>query len=268
MAASTITSTWQQPAETLDERSLRALIGGDIPAVLVKSFATGSECNAFCRAIRNHAGRSRNAQTSRMSLIGANFSNYTGETKAGYFELVDPSYEVLRTILAEAGFDPLARIIERLRSIWPADVEVAHEPAFGRYFAGGIKTRATSGHLHYDFAPHTADGFAIAGIVDQLGWNLYIDMPENTGETTTYRRDVPREGGKIGTGPVRALNLDQTYVEGAEAFTFEPGVGDVAIINTRYPHDITVDNAGPDEWRVQISAFIGRLADDRLILWS
>ena len=268
MRTAAISATWQQPAENLDRQSLRALIAGEIPAILIKGFATLDECGAFCRAIRSHGDRAENAQTTRMTLIGANFSNYAGKDKAGYFEQVGPSYDTIRSVLDEAGFDPLQRMIDRLRAIWPADVDVANEPGHGRYFAGGIKTRASSGHLHYDFAPHTAEGFAIAGIIDQLGWNLYFDMPKNTGETTTYRKAVPREGGKIGSGPVRALNLDQAYVDGAEAFTFEPKVGDVAIINTRYPHDITVDNAGPDEWRAQTSSFIGRLPDDRLILWS
>ena len=268
MGTSATISNWQQPADKLDQQSLRALIAGDAPAILIEGFATLDECRALCRAIRKHGDRAQNAKTSRMNLIGANFSNYAGETKAGYFDLVGPSRDVLRSILSEAGVDPLQRMIERLAAIWPAEVEVASEPGHGRYFAGGIKTRTSSGHLHYDFAPHTAGGFAIADIVDQLGWNLYLDMPENTGETTTFRREVPREGGKVGNGPVRALNLDQGYVEGVESFTFHPQVGDVAIINTRYPHDITVDNAGPDEWRVQTSSFIGRLPDDRLILWS
>lgn len=261
-------SIWQRPAHDLSQKSLQALIAGDIPAVFIRRFATTDECAAFCDAIRRHAGQAKHAETARMTLIGANFSNYDGKTKAGYFNLVDPSYEALRLILADAGFDPLGRMIERLRRIWPANVEVAREPGFGRYFAGGIKTRASSGHLHYDFAPHTAEDFAIAGITDQLGWNLYLDMPKTTGETTTYRRPVPRDGGKIGTGPVRALNLEASYVEGAESFTFKPKSGDVAIINTRYPHDITVENAGTDEWRAQISSFIGRLPDERLILWS
>jgi len=268
MVASAITSTWQRPAEQLGQQSVRALIAGDIPAIIITRFATAAECLALCRAIQNHGILAEGAKTSRMQLIGANFSNYGGETKAGYFDLVGPSYDALCAILAEAGFDPMERMIEHLRAIWPADVDVASEPGHGRYFAGGIKTRMASGHLHYDFAPHTAAGFAIAGIIDQLGCNLYLDMPGNTGETTIYRREVPRADGKIGNGPVRALNLEQDYVEKAEVFTFRPKIGDVAIINTRYPHDITVDEIRPNEWRAQTSSFIGRLPDDRLILWS
>jgi hypothetical protein len=40
------------------------------------------------------------------------------------------------------------------------------------------------------------------------------------------------------------------------------------IINTRYPHDITVENAAQGETRAQTSSFIGRLSNDDLILWS
>ena len=244
MGESKTVSTWQRPATGLDRQSLQDLMAGDIPAIVITGFASHQECSALCRAIRSHGDQAEDAKTSRMTLIGANFSNYAGETKAAYFDQVGPSWETLGSILAEAGFNPLQRMIERLIAIWPGDVEVASEPGHGRYFAGGIKTRSSSGHLHYDFAPHTAEGYAIAEIIDQLGWNLYLDMPEGTGETTTYRRPVARDGGKAGSGPARALNLDHDFVEGAEAFTFRPSVGDVAIINTRYPHTITVENAG------------------------
>lgn len=261
-------ANWRAPAEILTEESLRALIEGEIPAIRVAAFATLDECKACCAAIRRRAAEARDAETTSMSLLGANFSNYDGATKAGYFDMVPSSYRTVGAIFKEAGFNPLDRMLERLGNFWPASVEIAEEPSFGRYFAGGIKTRTVSGHLHYDFAPHTAEGYAIAKITDQLGWNLYLDMPQNTGETIAYRQPVARDGGKVGYGPARALNLDRDVVEGADAFTFSPRVGEMAIINTRYPHDIVVDKASPGEWRAQISSFIGRCRDDRLILWS
>jgi hypothetical protein len=268
MVATALEGRWQTAAEGLDEASLRALLAGDIPAVRMAGFASAAECAAFCAAIRAGSAQARAAETSRMNLIGVNFSNYAGQSKEGYFEQVEPSYRAVGAIAARAGFDPLQRMIERLRAIWPAQVDVAREPGHGRYFAGGIKTRTSSGNLHYDFAPHTAPGFAIAGVVDQLGWNLYLDMPRSTGATTTWRHAVPREGGKAGSGAARALNLDRGYVEGAESFTFQPRIGEVVIINTRYPHDIAVENAAPGETRAQTSSFIGRLPNDDLILWS
>jgi hypothetical protein len=265
--ASTIQAGWQQPALQLDATSLRALIAGEIPAIRMAGFASDEECRRFCAAIRQRAAEATAAVTARMSLIGANFSNYTGQTKEGYFDLVEPSYRAVGAIAEDGGFDPLERMMERLRAIWPADVGVAMEPGHGRYFAGGILTRTSSGNLHYDFVPHSAPGFAIAQIEDQLGWNLYLDMPRETGGTTTYRHPMPRDSA-TGGGPARVLNLDRHLIEQAEAFTFQPRVGEVVIINTRYPHDIRVENAAPDEWRVQTSSFIGLLPNDDLILWS
>lgn len=261
-------SSWQEVANGLSEANLRALIDGEVPAIRMPGFATPEECRQFCGAIRAVAAAGKQAQTAQMTLLGANFSNYVGHDKEGYFESVGPSYALTAQVAEAAGFDPLARMMQQLRACWPAIVDVAEEPGYGRYFAGGIKTRVTSGHLHYDFTPHTARGFAIAGVIDQLGWNLYLDMPAGTGQTVTYRRPVPRDGGARGGGAARVLNLDETYVAGAESFTFMPEVGEVVIINTRNPHDIIVENVPEGEWRAQTSSFIGRLTDDRLILWS
>jgi hypothetical protein len=267
MTAADTRTAWQA-VTGLTEQSLRALLAGEVPAVRIPGFATPEECRRFCEAIRGGAHSGRAAETARMNLIGANFSNHAGKTKAEYFALVDQSYADVGRLCEAAGFNPLERMIDMLKAVWPAHVGVAMEPEFGRYFAGGVKTRTSSGHLHYDFTPHTAPGYVLGNILDQLGWNLYLDMPASTGGTVAYKKPVPREAGAQGRGPARAMNLDRGFVEGAESFAFHPQIGEVAIINTRYPHDIVVENAAPDEWRVQTSSFIGRLPNDDLILWS
>ena len=267
MATVASEATWV-PLQGLSEAGLRALIAGEIPAIRMPGFASAAECRRFCDAIRSGAVAGKAATTSQMSLIGCNFSNHAGRAKEDYFALVEPSYRDVGRLADAAGFDPLARMIERLQAVWPGHVGVAVEPGYGRYFAGGVKTRTSSGHLHYDFVPHTAPGFAIAQITDQLGLNLYLDMPGATGETITYRRPVRREGGPLGRGPGRAMNLEAAYVEGAPSFTFRPEIGEVVIISTRNPHDIIVGEVAAGEWRVQTSAFVGRLPDDDLVLWS
>jgi hypothetical protein len=254
--------------EGLTRDNLQALLEGQIAALRIPGFATPEECRRFCDAIRGGGVSGTAAQTSRMNLVGANFSNHASNEKGAYFQLVDKSYADVSALYEAAGFNPLQRMIELLKAVWPAGAGVAEEPGFGRYFAGGVKTRVSGGHLHYDFAPHTAPDYAIGGILDQLGWNLYLEMPKGTGETMTFRRPIPREAGKMGSGPARALNLDRGWVDGAESFTFRPQIGEVVIINTRYPHDVLVGEVAPGEWRAQTSSFIGRLPDNRLVLWS
>ncbi len=259
---------WREPANGLTEASLRALIAGDIPAIRIPDFASSAECERLCQAIRRAPAKGDTAVTSPMNLIGCNFSNHGADGKENYFARVAPSYREVTAITSEAGFDPLRRMLERLHNVWPGTVTIAEDPQYGRYFAGGIKTRTQGSRVHYDYAPHTAPGHVIAQVADQLGWNLYLALPANTGQTTTYNRPIPRGDGARGSGNALSLALDPRWVSGAEAYTFRPREGEVVMINTRYPHEVVMEDVAPEEWRVQASSFIGRLETDELILWS
>ena len=262
-------AAWSPPSEQLDEAALRALMDGEIPAIRLPAFATADECGRLCRAIADAGdGMVSAAVTSPMNLIGCNFSNYVGRSKADYFEQVAPSYDNVGALLSAAGFDPLTRMHKRLRENWPERVSIASEPGFGRFFAGGIKTRTDGSRLHYDYTPHSVADYVIGTVRDQLGWNLYLDLPKNTGHTITYNSALPRDGGPRGSGNARSLGLDRKCIEGAEPFTFRPVVGEVVIINTRYPHEVIIEDLAAGELRSQISSFIGRLPSDELILWS
>ena len=263
----TAPTAWRSIATDLSEATLRALMAGEIPAIRLRKFAATDECRRLCDAIRGAGGVGRPATTSPMNLIGCNFSNHTGE-KAEYFAEGDTSYLQVGQLTAAAACDPLQRVLERLRAVWPRRVDIATEPGFGRYFAGGIKTRTEGSHLHYDFAHHTAPDYGIGAVVDQLGWNLYLELPTNTGHTIIYNYRVPRDGGAMGRGNAKGLGLDRLLIEGAEPLTFRPDVGDVVVINTRNPHEIIIDHLPAGEWRAQTSSFIGRLPDDGLVLWS
>jgi len=261
-------SAWASPRTQLNQAALSALIAGEIPAIRLANFATPDECRRLCRAIGDAADMGDPAVTSPMNLIGCNFANHVGRTKADYFAQVAPAYRDVEALQRTAGFDPLDRMVACLRDNWPERVSIATEPGFDRFFAGGIKTRTSGSDLHYDFAPHTASDFMIGTVRDQLGWNLYLDLPAHTGHTIAYNRAVPRDGPRLGSGPARGLGIDRSWIEDVESFTFRPAVGEVVIINTRYPHEVIVDGLAAGEWRVQTSAFIGRLSNDRLILWS
>ncbi len=262
------TARWGAPAVELSETSLRSLMAGEVRAIRLGEFATTDECRQLRDAVLDATEQAHAAVTAQMNLFGVNFSNIASDDKGTYFGLVEPSYREVGALTSAARFDPLARMMERLRAVWPNPLGIASEPGFGRYFAGGIKTRVAGSNLHYDFAPHSAADYAIGQVVDQLGWNLYIEMPANTGHTITYDHAVPREGGAMGSGGGRALDIDRDWVSGVEPFNFRPRVGEVIIINTRYPHEVIVDGVADGEIRAQASSFIGRLPCDALILWS
>jgi len=260
-------SAWQTPPSQLDATSLMALVRGHVPAIHVSNFASKRQCQQLCNAIRQaHVARTA-ATTSPMTLIGSNFSNSTHLSKQQYFDAARESWNDLDTVTNIAGYQPLMQLIDLLSDVWPAAVDVATEPDYGRYFAGGIKTRVSQSALHFDYVPVTEKKYSIAEIVDQLSWNLYLDMPARSGATTVF--NAPGRSDTVMPESSTWNNrLPSESVAGAEHYTFQPQVGEVVFINTRYPHSIEMDNVQDGEWRAQTGSFIGRMPDQRLVLWS
>jgi len=261
--------------QELNAANLRALTQGLLPAIHVREFASSEECHRLCTAIKSCAADSIEASTSPMSLIGSNLSNSMHLSKAQYFKAAEQSWQQLEDITRVADFRPLDRVVETLSGLWSAPVAVASEPLFGRYFAGGIKTRVAGSALHFDFAPITTDKYSIGKIVDQLSWNLYLDMPAATGSTTIYNAPIDtnvRAAPNAADGSEMSGHwpnkLSPESVQDAEAYTFRPEVGELALLNTRYPHTVLMDDVKDGEWRAQTGSFIGRLADQQLVLWS
>lgn len=264
---------WQTPPKLFqqhfDEASLMALANGDVPAIHVPDFASKEQCQQLCMAIRQAQVARAAATTSPMTLIGSNFSNSKHLKKSQYFDAVRQSWVDLGAVTELAGYEPLTQIMALLSDIWPARVEVATEPSYGRYFAGGIKTRVSGSDLHFDYVPITETNYSIADVVDQLSWNLYLDVPADCGATTIYNAPVARDE-VVPASPTGKWNnkLPSERVAGCEHYTFQPKIGEVVFINTRYPHSIDMSSIADGEWRAQTGSFIGRMPDERLVLWS
>jgi len=266
---------WNSAAQALTAASLEALAQGQLPAIHVREFATPAECRRLCAAIRTAAVNRVEASTSPMTLIGSNLSNSMHQEKSEYFKSAEQSWEELDVITHRADFHPVERVMETLTEIWSAPVAVASEPDFGRYFAGGIKTRVAGSPLHFDYVPVTTDKYSLRDIVDQLSWNLYLDMPTACGSTTIFNAPIDietftRSTDRAKDEPVRCWNnqLPADSVAGRESYTFRPTIGELVLLNTRYPHTVLMDDVREGEWRAQTGSFIGRLADQRLVLWS
>lgn len=258
---------WGEAGSELSPEVLRSLMAGEIPAIHLADFATTAECGRFCAALRETEVEVRAASTSPMAIVGGNLSNFRGESKTAYFAGVEPAYRDTDKLF-EASFDPLQRMIDRLAAAWPARVRVAAEPEpHGRYFAGGVKSRVEGSALHFDYVPYLLGGYAICDITDQFSWNLYLEVPSDTGHTTVYDAMVrTRPADRFG---VQWNNkLPSESVAGAASYTFMPRVGEAVLFNTRCPHTITVESIAAGERRTQIGSFIGRMPDDELVLWS
>ena len=270
MFEGTIGCEWGRATERLSRSTLHALLRCDIPAIHVAGLAGARECESFLAVVRNAPGRA--ADTSPMQLVGSNFSNHHGADKHDYFQTVADSRRNLRT-LTDASFDPVERVRSQLAAHWPGAVRIADEgPPYGCYFAGCVKTRVAGSALHYDYAPDMVSGYAISDIRAQLSWNVYLQMPSGTGETTLYNKIVDpkrdlRER-EPGAG-VRWNNLvNPGAVLGCESYTFKGRSGELVLFNTRCPHTVSVEAAGEHERRTQIGGFAGLTRSNDLILWS
>lgn len=166
------------------------------------------------------------------------------------------------------SFDPVQRLMERLRAVYPEAVDVAREPDQGEYYAGIIRLASQGVDLHVDFAPLNTLDYAISTIDAQLGWNFFAEDPGAGGLTTVHNApwNPERKAGEI----PQSYGLDHEIVAGAPSFTYAPTAGDVVIFNTRNPHEISpgTADADPDKDRVSIGSFIGRMPDKSLVLWA
>lgn len=261
-----IMTTWTDRVEhTLTRENLALLLDNTIPAIRVPGFATAAECTAFASAAK--AGRMQYYNVSdRIGYIGlAQYQYRWTKTKAEFLADVAQAQADVQAVFDAANFNPLQRLIELLRSHWTASVDIANE--YGKpYFAGIVRSTCDKIDLHADWAPINSPDYAIGAIDGHLGWNFFAEELQSGGHTIVYNSPWDPE---VTTGEIpKSYGLDRSLAEGAPCFTYSPTAGDVVIFNTRNPHEIAPGTAKPGGSRVSIGSFVGRMPDNRLVLWA
>jgi hypothetical protein len=260
------TTTWQDLVEhELTTENLRLLLDNRIPAIRIRGFATPEECAAFAKAAKQ--GRIQYYNVSdRIGYIGmAQYQYRWNRTKQEFLDDVPQAWADIEAVFANS-FNPLERLMQQLRAVWPAPVDVAREEDGRPYFAGIIRLTSDKIDLHVDWAPVNAPGYTISAIDGQLGWNFFAEELESGGHTHVYNKPWDPEV-KPGEIP-QSYGLDRSLVEGAPRFTYRATAGDVVIFNTRNPHEIVAGVAKPGGSRVSIGSFTGRMPDGSLVLWA
>lgn len=264
MDAAASRGTWSaRDEQPLNGDTLRQLLDNRIPAIRIPAFATPAECRAFAAAARRGKVKAYSVGR-RIGYIGmAQYEYRWGRPKADFFAAVPAANRELQEVLS-ASFDPVRRLMDTLRGVWPAPVEIAREP-MGEYFAGIIRFASEGVDLHADWAPLNAPGYAVGAVDGQLGWNFFAEELAEGGLTTVHNApwDPDVEPGDIPP----SYGLDPAVVAGAPCITYRPTAGDVVLFNTRNPHEICGGPTGQGD-RISIGSFVGRMADRRLVLWS
>ena len=240
-----------------------------IPAIRVKKFADLNECNSFKNAINwaeeNNIMKYYSVKP-KVGYIGTAQVEYRwGHKKSNYFNSVREAWRDWKKVIGHS-WNPLEKFINLLSSISGFDAKIAQETNYGDLFAGIIRKASNGIGRHVDFAPMNSPEYDIAHINSQLGWNLFVDSPEEGGITTIYNRPWNVNITK-GEDPPMSYGLSDEHILGSEKFSYKPISGDVVIFNSRNPHEVSPGNLNDNE-RLQIGSFIGRLPDNNLLLWS
>ena len=259
--------TWEKGGEvSLSRDSLAALLDNRLSAVRIRAFATPAECAAFARAAR--AGNLKYySVATRIGYIGlAQYEYRWDRPLSDYFNDVPTAAADLRQVVEAAGFDPVARLVERLQSVWDAPVGVGHEAGQGDYYAGIVRIASQGVALHADYAPLNSPAYSIARIDGQLGWNFFAEDLSQGGETTVHNAPWSPT---VAPGEIpKSYDLPREVIAGANALTYAPTAGDVVLFNSRNPHEIAGGPPEPGRDRISIGSFVGRMPDRSLVLWS
>ena len=256
-------STWSVfAAQELDRNSWRQLIRNEIPAVVIRGFATPEECARLLERAQAIGFEAYKNVVPPIDRIGATVFEHNGADVSAYFTRAEQCRAIQGEIFAQS-FSPLERLMSRLREVTGAPVQIAADPRRGTYCAGLIRRIENGTLLHIDYAPAEQPEWWVAQIQVQLAWNLYLELdPQNPGRTHVFNREwVPED---------EVYKLAGTYgysrpvVEGAAKYTLRPTLGDVYIFSTRNYHE--VDSSGGH--RTTVTSAIGTHPDGRIVLWS
>ena len=263
MSAPTWTDTSEHP---LTRESFEALLHNRIPAIRIPGFASPDECERFSAAVK--AGPMKYYSVAkRIGYIGMAQYEYRWNTpKERYFADVPAAQAALDDIVMRAGWNPVARLIERIALASGRATGLAHEDGLGPYFAGIVRSASEGVALHVDYAPFNSPAYSIGSIGSQLGWNFFAEGLLSGGDTTLYNAPWSPviEPGEI----PKSYDLPRELVADAPAFTYAATPGDVVIFNTRNPHEIGGGTTLPGRDRISIGSFIGLMPDDRLAMWA
>jgi len=262
-----MSGTWVELAEReLSADTLAAVLDNRLPAVRIRGFASPDECARFSSAAKSGNMKYYSVEK-RIGYIGLAQYEYRWNTpKENYFRDVAKAREQLAPVIERAGWDPIARLIERVQAVSRAPVGIAREEGLGDYYAGIVRSASEGVDLHADFAPFNSPAYAVGNIDAQLGWNFFAEGLLSGGQTTVHNAPWSPV---VAPGEIpQSYNLPRDVVAGARSIVYDPTPGDVVIFNTRNPHEIVGGKAPPGRDRISIGSFIGRMPDRSLVLWS
>ena len=269
-AARPIPQRWESRGEpSLTRETFEALCRFEIPCIRIRGFATAEECAdlvAAMDAVGMHRAYNVPSIANPARYVGLTQFEKRKQSKEAYFAEVEQAWKEQDSVLSRMSWNPFERMWSLFGRLYPeCDVSLAHEPDFGRYFAGIIRETTGGGSLHADVTMYSARDYLVGRVLDQITWNLFATTVHGEGGRTTIH-NRPYRVADVPQGGVEIEGFDRSYVAGAETHVYAPGLGDVVMLNSHNPHEWTAVDEG--QRRMGVSSYLGRLPDGDFIYWS
>lgn len=242
---------------------LDKLLSGQIAGICVPGFLTRKECEDLNQRAEDLEFKDYLNVTPRIGRVGVTVFEYDSIGKPSYFEAVQQANRRIAQ-LTNGICNPLERVVDWLKTMSPRrQVGIAHEQNFGPYFAGLFRRIEEGTPVHVDFAPAEHPNWGVAQVTSQLAFNIYIQCPDaEPGVVHIWRKqwesqdEAQKISGSYGYPP--------NIVESVPSAEIVPQLGMLMVINTRNFHQVS-PAAGV---RMAISAAIGRMPNNDIVLWS
>jgi len=259
-----MTKSWDiLDATELSKDGIEALLANEIAAIRVPAFVAESTCREATATIHAHGFDYYEKLEPPLGRIGITQYEHR-ENKPDYFLRAPGTHAVREGIFANTG-DPLDLVVDALAAAWPGGAGVATEPGVGSYFAGLVRITVGGIRIHCDWGPQDGAGWSIENVTGQMAWNIYYDLTETGGETTTYRQPWTPELEEYSDPSAFGYYLP-VAVETCPRQVIAPRRGELVLINSRNLHSVAAAvGAGT---RISASSFVGQMPDGSLALWS
>lgn len=239
------------------------LFSGQIAGICIPGFLNRKECADLSQRAEELEFKDYLNVTPRIGRVGITVFEYDNLGKPSYFGAVQQANRRIAQI-ANGICNPLERVMDWLKTMSPrAQVSIAHEQGFGPYFAGLFRRIEEGTLIHVDFAPAEHPTWGVAQVTAQLAFNVYIKCPDaEPGVVHIWEKqwealdEIQRVRGTYGYLP--------NIVEKIPSAAIVPQPGMLMVINTRNFHQVSAA-AG---MRIAISAAIGRMPNDNIVVWS
>jgi len=257
-------TVWQRTLEiSPSPLALNLLFEGKIAGLCIPGFLTDEECLALKARAEDLEFKDYLKVEPKIGRIGVTVFEYNAVGKSDYFEASKRAVQSVSQI-TKCICHPLERVIEWLGALSPGrQVNIAHEEGHGFYFAGLLRRIESGTLIHIDFAPSEQPSWAVAKVTRQLAFNVYLDVPkEEPGVVRIWEKQWTDQDDRFKIP--NSYGYREDVIEAVPFAEIVPTRGMLMLINTQHFHQVSPASGV----RLTVSAAIGRLPDNNIILWS